>query len=120
MDYKARINAIRRRAERISAPLRDLCAAADLNISTFHRWQQEDANPRLRSMSRALDAMEAELQRREDRLVAEISGGRDGPPAATCANWFDGRCETCGAADRGYEVAATHPCRFHRERREAA
>ena len=97
--------------------MHELCAAGGISPSTLHRWEQDDANPRLRSMSRALDAMETELTRREDALVAEISGSA---PAATCANWFDGRCETCGAASQGYEVAATHPCRFHRERREAA
>lgn len=74
MDYKCRINRIIERAKLIGEPLRDVCAAAELNISTFYRWQQDDANPRIRSMFQALDAMEAHLTKREQALVAQLTG----------------------------------------------
>jgi DNA-binding phage protein len=79
MDYKRRIEAIMRRAERARVELGELCAAARLNKSTFYRWRQDDANPRLRSMLTALGQMEAELSRREQALVAELA--RDNPGA---------------------------------------
>lgn len=75
MDYKCRINRIIERAKLIGEPLRDVCAAAELNISTFYRWQQDDANPRIRSMFQALDAMEAYLTEREQKLVAQLTRG---------------------------------------------
>lgn len=40
--------------------------------------------------------------------------------AATCANWFNGRCEICGVPWEGYEVDATYHCPAHRDREEAA
>jgi DNA-binding phage protein len=75
MDFKCRINTIVKRAKLIGQPLRDVCAAAEVNISTFYRWQQDDANPRLRSMIRALDAMEAHLDQREQALVQQLTRG---------------------------------------------
>lgn len=73
MDYKCRINGLIQRAGRIGLPIRDLCAAAGLNKSTLYRWQQDDANPRLRSMTQALDAMEAALAAREQKIVSELA-----------------------------------------------
>lgn len=75
MQYLDRINGIERRAERIHLPLRTLCSLAGLNVSTFYRWRQENANPRLRSMLTALDAMETELDRREGELVEQLTRG---------------------------------------------
>lgn len=74
MDFKRRINDIRSRAGKIGLPLRDLCASAGVNVSTVYRWTSDEANPRIRSMLRALAAMEAELARREAALVAELTG----------------------------------------------
>lgn len=74
MDYKCRINRIIERAKLISEPLRDVCAVAEVSVSTFYRWQQDDANPRLRTMLRALDAMDAHLTEREQALVKQLTG----------------------------------------------
>lgn len=76
MEYKSLINEIIRRAEAIRLPLEELCAGAGVNKSTFYRWRQPEANPRMRSMMRALDAMEAELGRREGEIVEAIAGRR--------------------------------------------
>jgi hypothetical protein len=73
MDYKRRINRIIERAKLIGEPLRDVCARADVNISTFYRWQQDDANPRLRSMTNALEAMENHLTERELKLIDKLT-----------------------------------------------
>jgi hypothetical protein len=75
MDYKFRINRIIERAKRIGTPLRDVCSVADISVSTFYRWQQDDANPRLRSMLRSLDAMEADIAMREQSLIDELTKG---------------------------------------------
>lgn len=75
MDYKCRINRIIERAKRIGEPLRDVCAVASVSVSTFYRWQQDDANPRLRSMTHALDAMESHLTAREQLLVEQLTKG---------------------------------------------
>lgn len=75
MDYKCRINRIIERAKLINEPLRDVCAAADVSVSTVYRWQQDDANPRLRSMMQSLDAMEAHLTTREQKLVEQLTRG---------------------------------------------
>lgn len=56
--------------------MRDVLAAANINPSTLMRWERPDANPRLRTMQKALDRMEAHLGERESRLVAEITEGR--------------------------------------------
>lgn len=73
MEYRQRIKAIRDRAARIGVPLRDVLQVARVNPSTLFRWEQDDANPRMRTMFRALDAMEADLRMREQRIVSEIS-----------------------------------------------
>lgn len=75
MEYKLRIKAIRERATRIGIPIRDLLAVAKVSASTLFRWEQDDANPRMRSMFRALGAMEAELDRRERSLVEQLLKG---------------------------------------------
>lgn len=56
-------------------PLGDLCRSNGVNPSTFYRWGQPDANPRLRTMFTALDGMEAELAVREAALVEDIRRG---------------------------------------------
>jgi predicted transcriptional regulator len=73
MEYKHRIKAIRDRAANIGAAMTDVCAAADVNVSTLFRWEQEDANPRMRQLFRALDAMEADLTERERRIVTDVA-----------------------------------------------
>lgn len=75
MDYKCRIESIVQRAARIGLPLQDLCAEVRVNKSTFYRWQQDDANPRYRSMLEALDAMEAHLTICERKLVEQLTRG---------------------------------------------
>lgn len=75
MEYKLRIKAIRDRAARIGIPIRDLLDVAKVSASTLFRWEQDDANPRLRSMFRALEAMEKELDDREKALVEELTRG---------------------------------------------
>lgn len=72
MDYKKTIKAIQDRAAAIRLPWRDLCAAADVHISTLYRWQQDDANPRMRDLNRALDTLTAELERREADLLEHL------------------------------------------------
>lgn len=79
MDYKRRISEIIGRADQIGVPLDDLCRAAEVHKSTFYRWRQEDANPRMRSMFAALDKMDAELTGREAAIVRSIA---DHNPAA--------------------------------------
>lgn len=61
------------RAKTIGVPIRDICAEAEVNVSTFYRWKQDDANPRMRSMFRALERMEAALTRRESAVVKSIA-----------------------------------------------
>lgn len=75
MQYRDRINAIRQRAARIGVPLGKVLAAADVPASTLMRWERPDANPRMRTMMRALDKMEAEIDTRERRLVEELTQG---------------------------------------------
>lgn len=81
MQYKDRIAAIVRRAERVQMPVGALATAAGINKATLYRWRQDDANPRMRSMLRALDAMEARLDAEEQRLVAELQLSRHGAAA---------------------------------------
>jgi transcriptional regulator with XRE-family HTH domain len=76
MQYRDRITAIRQRATRIGAPLREVLAAGKVHPSTLMRWERPDANPRMRSLFRALDAIEGELDQRERRLVEELTGDR--------------------------------------------
>ena len=73
MEYKKRIDAIIARAERVRLPLGDVAAAGGVSKSTLYRWRQDDANPRMRSMYRALDAMEARLAAEEQKLLAELA-----------------------------------------------
>lgn len=40
--------------------------------------------------------------------------------AATCANWFDGRCEKCGDPWDDCKVPATRRCIFHAPREARA
>lgn len=76
MEYKRRIKAIRERALRLRLPMRDLCGAVRINPSTLYRWEQPDANPRMRTMMTALDAMETHLNERERALVEDLTHGR--------------------------------------------
>lgn len=73
MDYKCRINEIEKRAAAIGVAIRDLCAEAGVNASTYWRWQKPDANPRLRDMDRALASMEAFLTRRELEMLGSLA-----------------------------------------------
>lgn len=78
MEHKKRILDIEARAKLVGVAVRDICRAAKaagarVNTSSFYRWKQDDANPRIRSMNRALDAMEAELARREGVVVRAIA-----------------------------------------------
>jgi transcriptional regulator with XRE-family HTH domain len=68
MDYKHTINAILKRAARLNVDKRDLCRAAEISASTLYRWQQDDANPRLRDLQEALAKMERHLNEKEDQL----------------------------------------------------
>lgn len=81
MDYKCRINEIEKRAAAIGVPVRDLCAHAGVNPSTYWRWQKPDANPRLRDMEKAFAAMEAYLSSRELEMLDRLT--RVHPDAAS-------------------------------------
>jgi transcriptional regulator with XRE-family HTH domain len=70
MDYKLTINAILNRAEKLNVDKRDLCKAAGISASTLYRWQQDDANPRLRDLQTAIDRMIAHLDGKEKKLRA--------------------------------------------------
>jgi DNA-binding phage protein len=76
MDYKRRINQIIERARRLRMPIKDVAAAGGVSKSTFYRWEQPDANPRMRTMMTALDAMETHLNERERALVEDLTHGR--------------------------------------------
>lgn len=43
------------------------------------------------------------------RLDERIKIGKE-PVALNCANWKDGRCETCGAQHQGMEVGGDFKC----------
>lgn len=81
MEHKKRIEAILARAGRVNLPIADLASAASISKATIWRWRQDDANPRMRSMLRALDAMEARLDAEEQRLVAELQLSKHGAAA---------------------------------------
>lgn len=70
MDYKITINAILDRADRLGVAKRDLCREGGISASTLHRWQLDDANPRLRDLQETLSKMTAFLDDREKRLRA--------------------------------------------------
>lgn len=76
MEYKCRIDEIIRRAERVRLSLGTVARAGQVSKSTLYRWRQDDANPRMRSMLTALDAMEAKLASEEAKLLAELSHGQ--------------------------------------------
>lgn len=50
------------------------------------------------------------FQRGVERGRFEERASGNEPVAKNCANWKDGRCETCGAQWQGMEVAALFKC----------
>lgn len=74
MDNNHPINEIIGRAQAIGFPVRELCDAASVNLSTWWRWQQPDANPRLRDMQDALERLDRALQTREMAVLAALIG----------------------------------------------
>lgn len=70
MDYKLAINEILQRAEKLGVPKRDLCRDVGVSVSTLYRWQQDDANPRLRDLTNTLAAMKRVLDEKENELRA--------------------------------------------------
>ena len=72
MQYLNRINGIRTRAATLKVPLADVVAAAGVHYSTFHRWQQPDANPQLRVLTRALERMESHLDGCARQMAAHL------------------------------------------------
>ncbi|MGN8170467.1 hypothetical protein [Agrobacterium sp. 22117] len=72
MEHNHTINEIVRRAEAIGFPVRDLCGEAEVSLSTFWRWQQPEANPRMRDMRAALDRIERVLTERERKVLASL------------------------------------------------
>lgn len=70
MDYKITINAILDRAGRLGVAKRDLCHEGGISVSTLHRWQLDDANPRLRDLQETLSKMTAFLDGKEQQLRA--------------------------------------------------
>ena len=72
MEHNHPINEINRRAELIGYPVRELCKNAGVNFPTFWRWQQPNANPRLRDMHTALAALDNALQARELGVLAAL------------------------------------------------
>lgn len=50
------------------------------------------------------------------RLEAAMEAGKE-PVAMNCANWKDGRCETCGAQHQYFEVDGTFKCPHFSRRR---
>jgi hypothetical protein len=58
------------------------------------------------------------FQRGVERGHFEESMARgDAKVAVNCANWEDGRCETCGAQHQGMEVSIEFKCPHFRPRR---
>ena len=74
MQYKSAIKTIMDRAAAIRLPLGELCTRADVHKGTLYRWLGENANPRLRDLNRALDALERELAAEEGRMRAQLGG----------------------------------------------
>jgi hypothetical protein len=72
MEHNHTINEIVRRADAIGFPIRELCGEADVSLSTFWRWQQPEANPRMRDMRAALDRIERVLAERERKVLASL------------------------------------------------
>lgn len=72
MEHNHPINEITRRAQAISYPIRDLCDAAEVNLSTWWRWQQADANPRLRDMQAAIERLDRVLSERERAVLTAL------------------------------------------------
>ncbi len=72
MDYKRTIKAMIDRAAAIRLPMGELCARASVHKGTLYRWLGENANPRLRDLNRALDALERELAAEEAALRAKL------------------------------------------------
>lgn len=68
MDYKLAINEILNRAARLGVAKSDLCEAGGVSLSTLYRWQQDDANPRLRDLTNTLAAMRQYLDGKEQEL----------------------------------------------------
>lgn len=74
MEHNLPINEIVERARKLGIPMRELCEEAGVNHSTWWRWQQPDANPRLRDMKHALEEMSKVLTNRELASLAELAG----------------------------------------------
>jgi transcriptional regulator with XRE-family HTH domain len=72
MEHSQPINEITARAEAIGFPLRELCQAASVSLSTWWRWQQPDANPRLRDMQDAFERLDRVLSERELAVLSSL------------------------------------------------
>lgn len=72
MEHNHPINEIMARAQAIGYPVREMCEAATVNLSTWWRWQQPDANPRLRDMQDAIDRLNRVLSERELAMLAAL------------------------------------------------
>ena len=57
------------------------------------------------------------MSKTQPPFIREPRGERT---AATCANWFDGRCEKCGDPWDDCKVPATRHCIFHSDREQRA
>lgn len=73
MEHNTPINEIVERARKLGLAMRELCEEAGVNHSTWWRWQQPDANPRLRDMRHALEAMDRALVARELAALEELA-----------------------------------------------
>lgn len=73
MEHKYPINEINGRAKAIGVSVRELCEEAGVNFSTYWRWQRPDANPRLRDLTIALDALNRVLEQRERAVLARLA-----------------------------------------------
>lgn len=69
MEHNQPINEIISRAQAIGLSIRDLCEEAEVNFSTWWRWQKPDANPRLRDMQDAISRMDRVLSKRETAIL---------------------------------------------------
>lgn len=72
MEHNHPINEINSRAQVIGLPIRELCEAARINWSTYWRWQQPDANPRMRDMQSALESLDRVLSQRELAVLSVL------------------------------------------------
>jgi predicted transcriptional regulator len=78
MEWTDRLNDIKKRAEAMNLTLHGLCVEAGVTPSTLWRLCQSDADPRVKTIKRVLDPLEALIAKKEARL-SRLLARRDRP-----------------------------------------